>query len=417
MTNQIVILCVLLVLSAIFSGSETAFVSVPPSKVKELYTKRKPGARTLKKLKENPHRLLITILVGNNLVNIGASAYMAVILTNYFGSSSVGITTGVMTFLLLVFGEITPKSFAHTHAVRLSLYLSKPFLFLGYALYPVIIFFELIVKLVNWLTGSKKDLTVSEDELMAMVRLGAEEGAIEKQEKELIENVLEFNDITAQEIMIPRMEVQSLNEESTLGDAIDMIEEYRHSRIPIYRKDPDHIVGILNIKDVLQYIQKYKKNKKLKTLEYDAVLKVPFSKKINVLFREFQKRHMHMAIIIDEYGGTAGIVSMEDVLEELVGEIADEFDEEEKDIELIGTDSVVVSGDTLIEEVNEVFKMKVFPRGKNSINALVLKTLGRFPRERESIKFPHAKICVQRVGENTVKRVKITLLKKDNKNR
>ena len=387
-------------------------MSVPPSKVKELYTKRKVGARTLKKLKEHPHRLLITILVGNNIVNIGASAYMAVILTAHFGSSSVGITTGVMTFLLLVFGEITPKSFAHTHAVGLSLLLAKPFLVLEYLLYPLILVFELVVKFVNWASGSKKNLTVSEDELVAMVRLGAEEGAIDKRERELIENVLEFNDITVKDVMIPRTDVQSLDEEATLADAAEMVEEYRHSRIPVYSGDQDHIVGILNIKDLFEYIQKYKKSKKLKRLKYDPILKVPFSKKINVLFREFQKRHLHMAVVIDEYGGTAGIVSMEDLLEELVGEISDEFDdEEEKDIEMIDNRTVVVSGDTPAGDVNDLFKYKVFNAEKDSMNALILKTLGRFPKTREVIKFPNAQILVMSISGDMVQRVKVIIKK------
>ena len=382
-------------------------MSVPPSKVQELYSKRKPGARTLKKLKDNPHRLLITILIGNNIVNIGASAYAAVLLTEAFGSTGVGIATGVMTFLILVFGEITPKSYAHSHAAGLSLFLAKPFQILEYILWPIIVFFELIVKAINLLLGKNADQIVTEDELVAMVKLGAEEGAINREERELIENVLEFNDTNVKEVMIPRVEVQALDEEATLGDAAEMVENFGHSRIPIYRGDLDHIVGILNIKDLFQYIQKFKKSKKLKSVEYGPLLKVPFSKKINVLFREFQRRHVHMAVVIDEFGGTAGIVAMEDLLEEIVGEIADEFDEEEKEIDVIDSGNLVACGDVTVKEISNTLGVKIDGKRSETVNALILRRLGRFPNEGEVVKFSKVNIKVLGIGENVIQKVRV----------
>jgi putative hemolysin len=407
MIYQILFLVVLIILSGIFSGSETAFTSVPPSKVQELYSKRKAGARTLKKLKENPHRLLITILIGNNVVNIGASAYAAVLLTEAFGSTGLGIATGAMTFLILVFGEITPKSYAHSHAAGLSLLLAKPFLILEYILWPLIIFFELIIKGVNLLLGKKSDQIVTEDELVAMVKLGADEGAINKEERELIENVLEFNDISVSEVMVPRTDVQALSEDLTLADASEMVEDFGHSRIPVYRGDLDHIVGILNIKDLFRYIQKYKKNKKLKTLEYGTLIKVPFSKKINVLFHEFQKRHIHMAVVIDEYGGTSGIVAMEDILEEIVGEIADEFDEEEKAIDVIDNDTLVACGDITVKEVSDALGIKVAKKKSDSLNALILREIGRFPNEGETITLSKINVKILEVKDNVIERVRV----------
>jgi putative hemolysin len=407
MVYQILTLIVLIILSGIFSGSETAFMSVPPSKVQELYSKRKPGARTLKKLKDSPHRLLITILIGNNIVNIGASAYAAVILTEAFGSTGVGIATGMMTFLILVFGEITPKSYAHSHAAGLALVLAKPFQILEYLLWPLIIFFELIVKGINLLLGKDAAQIVTEDELVAMVKLGAEEGAINREERELIENVLEFNDTNVKDVMIPRVEVQALDEEATLGDAAEMVENFGHSRIPIYRGDLDHIVGILNIKDLFQYIQKFKKSKKLKSVDYGPLLKVPFSKKINVLFREFQKRHVHMAVVIDEFGGTAGIVAMEDLLEEIVGEIADEFDEEEKEIDIIDSRNLVACGDVTVREISDALGVKIDGKRSETVNSLILRKLGRFPNEGEVVKFGKVNIKVLGIGENVVQKVRV----------
>lgn len=248
MFDQILLLCVLLILSAIFSGAEIAFMSIPPSKVKELFSKKISGAATLKKLKEKPHRLLITILIGNNLVNIGASAYAAVTLMNVFGSNSAGIATGIMTFLILVFGEITPKSYAHGHAVNIALALSRPMVFLGYVLWPLIVFFEFISSIINRVLGQKKDILVTEDELIAMVKLGAEEGAINNEERMFIENILSFNDIVVKDIMVPRVDIEALEENATLAHAAKLVEESGHSRIPVYRKDIDHIIGVVNVK-------------------------------------------------------------------------------------------------------------------------------------------------------------------------
>ena len=380
MVYQILTLIVLIILSGIFSGSETAFMSVPPSKVQELYSKRKPGARTLKKLKDSPHRLLITILIGNNIVNIGASAYAAVILTEAFGSTGVGIATGMMTFLILVFGEITPKSYAHSHAAGLALVLAKPFQILEYLLWPLIIFFELIVKGINLLLGKDAAQIVTEDELVAMVKLGAEEGAINREERELIENVLEFNDTNVKDVMIPRVEVQALDEEATLGDAAEMVENFGHSRIPIYRGDLDHIVGILNIKDLFQYIQKFKKSKKLKSVDYGPLLKVPFSKKINVLFREFQKRHVHMAVVIDE---------------------------EEKEIDIIDSRNLVACGDVTVREISDALGVKIDGKRSETVNSLILRKLGRFPNEGEVVKFGKVNIKVLGIGENVVQKVRV----------
>jgi len=407
MFYQILFLVVLVALSAIFSGSETAFMSIPPSKVKELYSKRVSGAKILKKLKDNPHRLLITILIGNNVVNITASAYTAVLLTGVFGSSSVGITTGIMTFLILVFGEITPKAFAHGRAVKIALLMARPMFVLEYVMWPLIMFFELMIKGVNLVMGRKKDVLVTEDELVAMVKLGAEEGAINKEERQFIENILEFNDIFVKEVMVPRVDVEALEENATLAQAAKMIEKSGHSRIPVYRGNLDHIVGIVNVKDIFKYIQKYNLNKKLKTFDFGPLLKVPFSKKINVLFREFQKTHIHMAVVIDEYGGTAGVVAMEDLLEEIVGEIADEFDEDEKAIEVIDKNSVLALGDVTVGEINNILRTKIGNRRSETLNALILRTLGRFPHEGEIIHLGKSKIKVLQTAEDMVKKVRI----------
>ncbi len=412
MDSDIAILVVFLVFSAVFSGSETALVSLTGSKVDEMVAQKVKNSRLLKKLKSNPHRLLITVLIGNNIVNVGASAYAAVVFTEMFGSSGVGIATGVMTFLILIFGEITPKSFAHQHAASISLLIAKPVYILQTLFFPIVWAFEKVVHAVNRLFGTNKSFTVTEGELVAMLKIGAQEGSIEKQERELIENVLEFNDIEVEEVMTPRVIIEALDCEMTIKEAVNFVIKHTHSRIPVYRDNLDNIIGIISIKDLLKYYDKFSANKKLKNLKLTPPLEVPFSKKINNLFREFQRKHVHIAIVIDEFGGTAGLVTLEDLLEEIVGDIVDESDVAEKPLEIIDKRTILAKGSALIEDINDHFKAKLWSKERDSVSSLLVDHLHRFPREGEVVKFPKARVYVLKMQKNTVERVKIVKARK-----
>ncbi len=382
-------------------------MSLPQAKVDELVATKVTNSKLLRDLKKDPHKLLITILLGNNVVNVGASAYAAVIFTDIYGSSGVGVATGVMTFLLLVFGEITPKAFAHQHAVGFSLMMARLIYVLQLVLFPLVWFFDKIVKLATKLSGGKKPATVTEGEIVAMLKIGAQEGAIEKQERELIENVLEFNDIEVEEVMTPRVSIEALDSEMTIQEAVEVVNAYSHTRMPIFQKDLDNIIGVITIKELLKYYTEESSNKKLKNLKITVPLEVPHSKKINKLFREFQRKHLHIAIVIDEYGGTAGLVTMEDLLEEIVGDIVDEFDIEEKMIEVVDNKTINVTGNALMEDVNDFFKMKITPNERDTLNALILEHLHRFPHEGETIVLPRVKITILKMGKNTVERAQI----------
>ena len=408
MYSQLSILLGLVVLSAIFSGSETALVSLTDSKVSDLAARKARNGKLLKKLKSNPHKLLITILIGNNIVNIFASAYAALIFTEMFGSSGVGIATGVMTFFILVFGEITPKSFAHQHAVGCAQFMAKPIYVLEIILFPFIWIFEKIVKLVNSFFGSGSQVTVTEGEIVAMLKIGAKEGAIEKQERELIENVLEFNDIEVEDVMTPRVVVEYLDHEMTIQEAVDFAIKHSHSRLPVCNKDLDHIVGIISIKDLLKHFDAHHASKKLKSLELNKPIEVPFSKKINKLFREFQRQHVHIAVVIDEHGGTAGLVTMEDLLEEIVGEIVDEFDIAEKPIEIVDARTIMVNGQTHIEDISDFFRVKIGDNNDHdTVNSFIVDHLHRFPREGEVVKFPSVNFTVEKMQKNVIKQAKV----------
>lgn len=407
MLSEILTLLGLVLLSGVFSGSETALVSLSQSKVDEIASKGMKNSKILRKLKADPHKLLITVLIGNNIVNIGASAYAAVIFTDIFGSAGVGIATGIMTFMILILGEITPKAFAHQHAVGFSLLMARPIYFLQFVFFPLVWFFDKVVDGVTHLVGSKKRHTVTEGEIVAMLKIGAQEGAIEKQERELIENVLEFNDIEVDEVMTPRVKLDALDSEMSIKEAVDFVISHSHSRLPVYGKNIDDIVGLISIKQLLQFFDEQSSNKKLKNLKLSTPIEVPLSKKINKLFREFQRKHQHMAVVIDEYGGTAGIVTMEDLLEEIMGEIVDESDILESPIEIIDKRTVVVSGAVLIEDINDFFKMKFGENERDTFNTYVIDHLHRFPREGEEILFPRGKVTIMDMDKNVIKKAKI----------
>ena len=407
MDPRLLILAVLVILSAVFSGSETALVSISNSKVDSLVAVFRPNNCLLKKLKRDPHKLLITILIGNNVVNIWASAYAAVLFSDYFDSNAVGIATAVMTFLILIFGEITPKSFAHQHSSVVSLFMARPIYILQIIFFPFVWFFDKIVHLVNRFFGNREALSVTEGELLAMVNIGAKEGAIEKQERELIENVLEFNDIRVEDVMTPRVNVDALDCEMSIQEAVDFVIKPTHSRLPVYKDNLDNIIGVISIKTLLKYFDECSPRRKLKNLEISMPLEVPHSKKINKLFREFQRKHVHLAVVIDEFGGTAGLVTLEDLLEEIVGEIMDESDRKEKPFEIINKNTISVVGHTLLEDVNDYFQIKLWPDDHDTINTMLVEHLGRFPREGETVKFPRAKVIVESMQRNVVKKATI----------
>ncbi|MFA5948404.1 MAG: hemolysin family protein [Candidatus Gracilibacteria bacterium] len=413
MNSDLLILAVLILFSAFFSASETSLISLNQSKVDELIENKRKNSRILKKVKANPHKLLITVLIGNNIVNTAASAYATYIFTNMFGSAGIGIATGVMTFVILVFAEITPKSFAHSHAETIALLVARPVYVLQYLLYPIVFFFEVIVRVVNFMFGEKHDHSVTEGELVAMLKIGAQEGSFEKQEKEFIENVLEFNDIQVEDVMTPRVAIEALDSEMTIQEAVDFVIKHSHTRIPVYKDNLDNIIGVIATKDMLKFFDAHSSTKKLKNLKLAVPLEVPLSKKIDKLFREFQRKHMHMAIVIDEFGGTAGLVTLEDLLEEIVGDIADEFDVSEKPIEIVDEYTLITKGDALIEDINDFFKINIGEgnKEKETVNSFLSDYLQRFPREGEIVKLLSVKILILRMKKNVIERIKITKFK------
>jgi CBS domain containing-hemolysin-like protein len=397
MLDQILILVVLLFFSGFFSSAETALFSI--SKVKARHIGKMKGQTNLliMRMKEDPHRLLATILIGNNLVNIGGSSLATAFALNLFPDKAVGIVTGVMTFLILVFGEILPKSIATRNNILISQIVIFPIFWLSILFYPLIKFLDFIPKL----TGKiKKTPTGTEEELMTFVEVVEEEGEIKEEEKELIHNIFEFDDTNAYEIMTPRadMYVIDVDEELRVGEII----KSGFSRIPVIRGDIDHVVGILNIKDLFMRQTTCSAPLNVRELMHPPYF-VPENKKLDSLLRQFKRRKSHLAIVVDEHGGVAGLITLEDVLEEIVGEISDETDKVEPRIVRLKNKEWIVLGKTDVEEVNEKISMEI-PESKeyDTFSGFVLNQIGKIPQEKEEIPIGAFIVTVQKKDGNRI---------------
>jgi CBS domain containing-hemolysin-like protein len=406
--DQIVLLIVLLFLSGFFSSAETAMFSISKAKAIHLAKEKGFSNSLIKKMKDDPHRLLSTILIGNNVVNVGASAIATAIAIDLVSSNAVGIATGVMTFLILIFGEIFPKSIATRNNILIAKIVIIPLYWLSILFAPIIWFLNFIPKI----TGKiKKKPKVTEEELMTMVEVVEEEGEIKEEEKEFIHNIFEFDDTNASEIMTPRgdMFVINADEEHDLEEII----KSGFSRIPVIEEDIDHIIGILHIKDL--FMHHVTSNEK-----FDArkIMREPFfvpeNKKLDRLLKEFKKRKQHMAIIVDEHGGVSGLITLEDALEEIVGEIIDETDKFIPLIVKTKPNEWIVLGKSEIDEVNEKIPMNI-PDTKeyDTFSGYILDTIDRIPREKEEIPIGNFVVTVKemdgnRINEYVVRQTEIT---------
>ena len=357
---EITALSVLIGLSGFFSGLEVALVGVRKSKVVQLFNEGKKGSKALHKLKMNPSWMMSSVNLGNNLVNVGASALATSVAIRLFGNDGLGIAVGVMTFLILVFGEITPKTYCNANSTKVALRYAPVLLVFSYVFYPVVKFFEIITRGVVKITGSSyTPPPITEEEIKGVIDQGLAEKALEKEEMELVHGALNFDDTVIRSVMTPRTKMFTLNAKMLLFEALPQINQSAHSRIPIFGDTRDDIVGFIHVRDVLKELEK---NKEVVTLEQIARKPVFASqeKMVSSLLKEMKGRKTHMAIVVDEHGGVEGLVTLEDLLEEIVGEIEDETDlKREKGYERIDQDTIITNGDIEIDVINEIFKTKI----------------------------------------------------------
>lgn len=407
MGNQIAILVVLIFLSAFFSGVETALMSLNMIKVNSLYKQKKKGSAALYRIKQHPNKLIITILIGNNIVNIGAAALATVIFTNLFGSSGAGVATGVMTFLILVFGEITPKTFSSQNAERVSLAVARLIEILAYVLSPFVKIFSFISRIMSKLLGSKKEKDISEEELKTIVMMSKEQGILTKESAEMMHNVLEFRGTKVTEIMTPKMDMEMFSGEQKLKDVLEQVVKTPYSVYPVYEdENKDKIIGALDVDDVLKYAKNQKLDVKVKSI-VRPVLFVPISKEIDDLLIEFEGKDAPMAIVVNEYGRVVGLATVQDILEEIVGEIFDKKKKASVYIKKISDKSVIIDGRALVDEVNDVLNLNLPKKRFNTIAGFVENKLDKIPKKGDKIKIKRAMLIVDKATKQTVEKIRL----------
>ena len=328
---ELAIVIILIGLSAFFSSSETAFMSVNRIKILHLAEKGDKRAKIIHEELACPERFITTILIGNNIVNVAASVMVTVVVLRFFGNAGIAIATGVMTVVILVFGEIVPKTFAARHANSYSLRIARLLFFLTKVLYPVIFVFTQITNLVLRLLGVRENIKnpfITEDQIKLLLKVGVEEGVIEPQERKLMQNILEFTDAKAKTAMTYRRDIVNVENTLTLDEALKKFNESGHSRLPVWRDDLDNIIGMIYAKDLLKYT-----DKELPRIQAHEILrpilKVRNDRKIGSIFRELQSKKIQIAVVMDEHQKVVGLLSIEDIVEEIVGDILDEYDVEE----------------------------------------------------------------------------------------
>lgn len=413
-TFQIVLLIILIILSGFFSASETALMALSRIRVRHMVDEEIKGAKLLEKLLEDPNKLLGGILIGNNIVNIGASSLASTLAFRIFGDGGVALATGVMTILVLIFGEITPKSLAKQNAEKVSLAVAPIINIVVTVFKPLVWLFSSVSSLIVRLLGgdlNKSEPFITEEELKTMVDVSEEEGVLEVEEKEMIFNVFEFGDLQVKDIMVQRVNVIAVNVTATYEEVLKVIKEQQFSRIPVYNESIDDIVGILNVKDLI-LLDSDEEN--FNVTEY---MREPFRtfefKKITELFAEMKTTRNHIAVVLDEYGGTVGIVTIEDLIEEIVGDIEDEYDERDKDIEVIKENEFVVDGSTRLSDLSDMIGFEIESEEFDSIGGYVIGYLGRMPKVGEEFKTNDFRVIVEELDRNRVKKVRVYTYKRE----
>ncbi len=400
----------MIVLSAMFSGAEIAFFSVSDIKVRKLVRSRRKGALRLRKLKSDPHRLLVTILICNNIVNIASASIATLIATEAFGSSGVGIATGIMTFLILVFGEITPKSYFHQNNEKMSLLMSGPLHALSIILYPVIWFIEIISKALLHALGTRRSRkSITEEDIIAALSLGKEEGIIEEGEEKMMKNVIGFGDITVGDVMTPRKNIVALDSRDKLTDAMAAMLESGYSRMPVYAHGTKRIMGILNIRSSLQHIRDRHFDRPVTDM-LSRHITVQESRPLDETLEILREHASHMAIVKDKAGRIAGLVTMEDLLEEIVGEIYDEADKRRHMIHFIDAKTATIRGDMLVKDLKERIGIPL-RSGVPTVSQLVSARFGNKPSPGRTIKLKNFILTVMTVSKSDpsrITRIKVT---------
>ncbi|WP_435196633.1 hemolysin family protein [Natronomonas sp. EA1] len=404
----------LVLLSAFFSSSEIAMFSLADHRVNSLVDDGVKGAEALAELKDDPHRLLVTILVGNNIVNIAMSSIATGLLAVTLGNQgqAVAIATLAITAIVLLFGESAPKSYAVENTESWALRISRPLQLAEYALLPLVITFDYLTRQVNKITGGRSAIEtsyVTREEIRDIIETGEREGVIEEDEREMLQRIFRFNNTIAKEVMTPRLDMTAVPKDASIEEAIETCIQSGHARMPVYEGSLDNIIGVVHIRDLvrdLNYGESDPGDLRLEDL-LEPTLHVPESKNVDELLAELRASRMHMVIVIDEFGTTEGLVTMEDLTEEIVGEILE--GEEEEPMEFLDDDTLVVRGEVNIEMVNEALEIDL-PEGEEfeTIAGFIFNRAGRLVEEGEVITYDDIEIRVMEVENTRIMKARVT---------
>ena len=406
------IIFVLLVLSGFFSSSEIAMFSLASHRVEALSNEGRKAGRTLAALRNDPHRLLVTILVGNNLVNIAMSAIATGLLSYYLGTGilPVVLSTVGITSLVLLFGESAPKSYAIENTESWALTIARPLKFAERVLLPLVVLFDYLTRAVNRVTGGRSAIEtsyVTRQEIRDIIETGEREGVLDEEEREMLQRTLRFNNTIAKEVMTPRLDMTAVSVDNTLEEALETFVQSNHARLPVYEGSLDNIIGIVHIRDLVRELQYGEADDVDLNDLTTPTLHVPESKNVDDLLTEMRDERLHMVIVVDEFGTTEGLVTMEDLTEEIVGEILEGGEEEP--IEVLDDDTVIVKGEVNIDELNEALGVDL-PEGEEfeTLAGFVFNRAGRLVEEGESIEYDGLTIRVEQVENTRIMKARIT---------
>lgn len=414
---KLLIIIVLLILSAFFSSSETALTTVSRMKILSLAEEGNSSAVTLLKVIDNKEKMLSAILIGNNIVNISVSSVTTILVTDLFGNYAVSIATAILTVLVLIFGEITPKTLATINNEKLALRFASVVYWLMYILTPVIFLINKLSSLVMKLfriDKSEKKSTYTENELKTIVNVSHAEGVIEADEREMLQNIFEFGDRQAKDIMIPRLDVCMIDVDSTYEEIMDVFQANRYTRIPVYENTTDNVIGIINIKDLLLYrhgesfnIRNYLRQPYF-TYEY---------KGLSDLLLEMKKASVNITIVLDEYGAASGLLTLEDLIEEIVGDIRDEYDyDEEDELRPINENEYIAEAHMKLDDLNDMLKINLSSPEYDSVGGFIIEKLDRIAKSGDIVETPDVTLIVDSINKNRIEKVHIILHKQSSEN-
>jgi len=406
---EIAALAALIGLSGFFSGLEVALVGTSQATVERLVKEKAKGSKSLQKLKSNPGWMMSSVNLGNNLVNIGSASLATVVSIEIFGENGLGIAVGIMTFLIIIFGEVTPKTYCNANATKVSLRFSKVLLTFSYVFFPAVWVLEKISRGIIKVTGSSYfPPALTGEEISGIIDQGHRDQALEKHERDLLQGALEFNDSVIRSVMVPRTKMFCIQKDTILADAADPIHQSGHSRIPIYGNNLDDIVGVLHVRDILKHL----KDEQLQKIHVGELVREPIfvsqEKQMSSLLKQMQMRNMHMAIVVDEFGGVEGIVTLEDLIEEIVGEIYDETDPQKPPYEKVDSETIVTDGDIEIDVINQYFKTEVlYGDDYSTLSGLLHEKLQDIPKPMDTITLNSLKFTVEKVEKNRPTKIRI----------